>query len=176
MERNERRPFHGHSGHDHGHHGHHGGSGRWDGDRSRSEGRGRGRGGRGRGDSYSSLCQEKGIHLLMIGSYSCTRHKGVERLALQQEGKLSFLCLQEIDWITGDYLPQIEEAAAEVAGQFAVKRLILFGGCQVELQSLDTRMLTEELSARLGIPVEFHRGCHLVGYGDALTNREGGSV
>lgn len=110
---------------------------------------------------------------MMIGSYSCTRHKGEERMALQQEGKLSFLCLQEIDWITGDYLPQIEEAAAEVAKQFQPKKLILFGGCQVELQSLDTKMLTETLTAQLGIPVEFHRGCHLVGYGDALNEKEG---
>lgn len=146
-----------HNRHERGDHGHGGHGGRGHG----------GKGGHGgHGEGYAPLVQEPGSHLLFIGSLSCTRHKGTERLELQRAGKLSFLCLQEIDWITGDYLPQIEEAAVEVAEQFNVKKLILFGGCQVELQSLDTGMLTGELSERLGIPVEFHRGCHLIGYGE----------
>lgn len=137
-------------------------------------GRGRGgygdsRGGYGKGghsdDGYRALVQEEGTHLLFIGSYSCVRHRATERLQLQKEGKLSFLCLQEIDWITGDYLPQIEQAAAEVVNLYPIKKLILFGGCQLELLSLDFNMITRDLSAQLGIPVVFHKGCHLVGYG-----------
>ena len=122
-------------------------------------------GGHGHGGGYRVLVQEPGSHLLFIGSYSCTRHKGTERLQLQQEGKLSFLCLQEIDWITGDYLPQIEEAAEEVARIYPIQKLILFGGCQLELLSVDFALLTQQLTEKLGIPVEFHKGCHLVGYG-----------
>lgn len=133
--------------------------------------RGRERGHGGKGGGYSVLVQEPGSHLLFIGSYSCTRHKGTERLALQKEGKLSFLCLQEIDWITGDYLPQIEEAAEEVVKQHPVKKLILFGGCQLELLSVDFGMITKQLTERLGIPVEFHKGCHLVGYGQERGER-----
>lgn len=133
----------------------------------RGQERGDGSGGRrgGHGSGYRAFVQEPGSHLLFIGSYSCTRHKGTERLELQKEGKLSFLCLQEIDWITGDYLSQIEEAAEEVARIYPVKKLILFGGCQLELLSVDFGLLTQQLTDKLGIPVEFHQGCHLVGYG-----------
>ena len=120
----------------------------------------------GRAGGYRSLVQENGSHLLFIGSYSCTRHTGTERLELQKEGKLTFLCLQEIDWITGDYLPQIEEAARTVAQLHGIKKLILFGGCQLELLNVDFAMITKELTKELGIPVEFHKGCHLVGYGE----------
>lgn len=128
-----------------------------------------GHGGHGRGGGYSVLVQEPGTHLLFIGSYSCTRHKGTEKLRLQRGGKLTFLCLQEIDWITGSYLQEIEAAAAEVAARYQPKKLILFAGCQIVLLSADVKMLTEELSARLGIPVIFHKGCHLTGYGEALA-------
>ena len=116
-------------------------------------------------EGYRLLVREPGTHLLFIGSYSCVRHRGTERLQLQKEGKLSFLCLQDIDWITGDYLSQIEEAAQEVLSLYPVKKLILFGGCQLELLSVDFNLITKDLSAQLGIPVVFHKGCHLVGYG-----------
>lgn len=124
-----------------------------------------GRGGHG-GDGYRQLVQEPGSHLLFIGSYSCVRHRGTERLQLQKEGKLSFLCLQDIDWITGDYLPQIEEAAREILQLYPeIKKLILFGGCQLELLSVDMKAISKDISDQLGIPVVFHKGCHLVGYG-----------
>lgn len=142
---------------------------------NRREDRGRewgGRGGYGKpggghgGDGYRQLVQEPGSHLLFIGSYSCVRHRGTERLQLQKEGKLSFLCLQDIDWITGDYLPQIEEAAREILQLYPdTKKLILFGGCQLELLSVDMKAISKDVSDQLGIPVVFHKGCHLVGYG-----------
>lgn len=144
-------------------------------DYDRREDRGRewgGRGGYGKpggghgGDGYRQLVQEPGSHLLFIGSYSCVRHRGTERLQLQKEGKLSFLCLQDIDWITGDYLPQIEEAAREILQLYPdTKKLILFGGCQLELLSVDMKAISKDVSDQLGIPVVFHKGCHLVGYG-----------
>lgn len=118
------------------------------------------------GGGYRTLLQEPGDYLLFIGSYSCTRHKGTERVELQQEGRLSFLCLQDIDWITGDYVEQIEEAARTVVRLFPVKRLILFGGCQLELLNVDFALLTKQLTEALAIPVCFHKGCHLVGYGE----------
>lgn len=85
--------------------------------------------GHGKGEGYSVLVQEPGTHLLFIGSYSCTRHKGTEKLQLQRAGKLTFLCLQDIDWITGAYLQEIEEAAEAVAALHRPKKLILFAGC-----------------------------------------------
>ena len=133
-------------------------------DRGRDRGRDRG-GYTNPDEGYRPLVREEGSHLLFIGSYSCVRHRGTERLQLQQEGKLSFLCLQDIDWITGDYLPQIEEAAREILELHPVKKLILFGGCQLELLSVDMKAVSKDLTAQLGIPVVFHKGCHLVGYG-----------
>lgn len=128
--------------------------------------RGRGKPGGGSNEGYRQLVQEPGSHLLFIGSYSCVRHRGTERLQLQKEGKLTFLCLQDIDWITGDYLPQIEEATQEVLQLYPdIKKLILFGGCQLELLSVDMKAVSKDLAAQLGIPVVFHKGCHLVGYG-----------
>ncbi|MDO4308724.1 MAG: hypothetical protein Q4C77_18065 [Eubacteriales bacterium] len=108
--------------------------------------------------------EKPGTHLLFIGSRSCTRHKGTVKLELQREGKLTFLVLEEIDWITGGYLEHIEEAAREIAGEIHPQHLVLFGGCQIELLSTDYETLTKDLSQELGIEVRFHKGCHLVGY------------
>lgn len=147
----------------------------------RGGGWGRDRGGHGKpggghanaNEGYRQLVQEPGAHLLFIGSYSCVRHRGTERLQLQKEGKLTFLCLQEIDWITGDYLPQIEEAAREILQLYPdIKKLILFGGCQLELLSVDMKAVSKDLTDQLGVPVVFHKGCHLVGYGMEQEDEE----
>ena len=123
------------------------------------------------GDGYRPLVQEPGSYLLFIGSYSCTRHKGTERMELQQEGKLSFLCLQEIDWITGGYDAQICQAARQLVRLFDIRKLILFGGCQLELLNVDMAGICERLTSELNIQVKFHRGCHLVGYGQELVKQ-----
>lgn len=121
-------------------------------------------GGRPERKGYRVLAEKPGTHLLFIGSRSCTRHKGTVKLELQQEGKLTFLSLDEIDWITGGYLQQIEDAAREIAEEIHPQHLVLFGGCQIELLSTDYEALTQNLSQELGIEVRFHKGCHLVGY------------
>lgn len=113
---------------------------------------------------YRALVKEEGTQLLFIGSRSCSRHKGTEKMQLQREGKLVFLCLEEIDWISGGYLDMITEAAEEIIEERKPKHLVLFGGCQIELLSTDYNALTEALSAKYGIDVHFHKGCHLTGY------------
>lgn len=139
-----------------GHHGH---------GNHKEEGRNREhRGGRPERRGYRALVEKPGTHLLFIGSRSCTRHKGTVKMELQQEGKLTFLILEEIDWITGGYLDLIEEAAREVTKEVHPQHLVLFGGCQIELLSTDYETLTQDLSRELGIEVRFHKGCHLVGY------------
>lgn len=90
-------------------------------------------------------------------------------MELQQEGKLTFLCMDEVDWITGAYLDQIADAAEEVVKEYHPERLILFGGCQMELLSTDFETLTKNLTEQLGIEVRFHKGCHLVGYDPSAT-------
>ncbi|MGM9521202.1 MAG: hypothetical protein ACI3VB_01830 [Oscillospiraceae bacterium] len=115
-----------------------------------------------RGHSRGGLTPEPGTHLLFIGSHSCARHSGNRRVMLQQQGQLSYLCVQDIEWITGDYLRVINEAAREVVKMYKPEKLRLFGGCQLELVNLDFDMLTKELTEELKIPVEFQRGCHLI--------------
>lgn len=128
-----------------------------------------GRGGHPERKGYRALVEKPGTHLLFIGSHSCTRHKGTMKLELQQEGKLTFLILEEIDWITGGYLEQIREAAKETARTVKPESLILFGGCQIELLSMDYEAMTRELSEELAIEVRFHKGCHLTGYDPDAT-------
>lgn len=137
----------------------------------RGERRGEHRGRR-HGEGYLSLAEPEGTQLLFIGSRSCSRHKGTEKLQLQREGKLSFLCLDEIDWISGGYLDMITQAAEEIIRERKPQHLILFGGCQVELLSTDYPAIVADLAERHGIDVRFHRGCHLIGYGKELKERE----
>lgn len=146
------------------------GHGDRDGGRNREGHEGRGsHGGRPERKGYRALVEKPGTHLLFIGSRSCTRHKGTVKLELQREGKLTFLSLEEIDWITGGYLGLIEEAAREIAEEVHPEHLVLFGGCQIELLSTDYQTLTQNLSQELGIEVRFHKGCHLVGYDPDAT-------
>ena len=134
---------------------------------------GRHHGGR-QGNGYLSLAEPEGTHLLFIGSRSCFRHKGTQKMQLLQEGRLSFLCLDEIDWITGAYLNLIEQAAEELIQDLKPKHLVLFGGCQIELLSTDYESITKGLSEQYSVDVHFHRGCHLIGYGEALEEKSEG--
>ena len=129
----------------------------------------KGRGGRPERKGYRALVEKPGTHLLFIGSNSCTRHKGTVKLELQREGKLTFLILDEVDWITGGYLNHIAEAVREIAEEIHPQHLVLFGGCQIELLSTDYETMTQNLSKELGIEVRFHKGCHLVGYDPDAT-------
>lgn len=118
---------------------------------------------------YRLLVEDPGTHLLFIGSRSCTRHKGTMKMELQQEEKLSFLIMEEVDWITGAYLQKIEDAVRLLVKELHPGKLILFGGCQIEVLSMDYKMLTKELSEELQTTVCFHKGCHFVGYDPNAT-------
>lgn len=118
---------------------------------------------------YRLLVEKPGTHLLFIGSRSCTRHKGTMKMELQQEGKLTFLILDDVDWITGSYLNEIEEAVRLVVSEIHPEKLILFGGCQIELLSADYATLTKNLSEELKTNIYFHKGCHFVGYDPYAT-------
>ena len=133
------------------------------------EHRGEHRGKRPERAGYRALVKTPGTHLLFIGSRSCTRHKGTVKLELQREGKLTFLVLEEVDWITGGYLEQIEEAAREINEEWQLQHLVLFGGCQIELLSTDYEALVQKLTQELGTEVRFHKGCHLTGYDPDAT-------
>lgn len=62
----------------------------------------------------------------------------------------------------------ITQAAEEIIQERKPQHLIIFGGCQIELLSTDYNSITKELSDRHRIDVQFHKGCHLIGYGKDL--------
>lgn len=102
-----------------------------------------------------------GEQVLYIGSYACTRHRADELADLQRMERLAYLCLAEVDFITGDYLGKIREAAVEVAKERRAEGLLLQAGCQCFLLSTDFDQLAGELEKELKIPVRVHEGCRL---------------
>ena len=103
-------------------------------------------------------------HIIYVGALSCMRHRGQEFTQLQREGRLSYLILNEIDYISGDYLEKIKDAAREIAAEEHPSALNLAVGCQGALLSTDYRMLIGELEKELSIPVRIDENCHLLGY------------
>lgn len=116
-----------------------------------------------RGGVYSAMAKTPGIHLLFIGALACTRHRSFEMLELQKQGRLSFLCLDEVDFITGGYLTKIEQAILEIAEEKKPTGFLLTPGCQSALLSTDYKLLVEDLQKQLGIPICVHEACHLCG-------------
>lgn len=116
-----------------------------------------------RGGVYTAMAKTPGIHLLFIGALACTRHRSFEMIELQKQGRLSFLCLDEVDFITGGYLSKIEQAILEIAEEKKPTGFLLTPGCQSALLSTDYQLLTQDLEKRLGIPIRVHEACHLCG-------------
>lgn len=116
-----------------------------------------------RGGVYTAMAKTPGIHLLFIGALACTRHRSFEMIELQKQGRLSFLCLDEVDFITGGYLSKIEQAILEIAEEKKPTGFLLTPGCQSALLSTDYQLLTQDMEKRLGIPIRVHEACHLCG-------------
>lgn len=99
-----------------------------------------------------------------MGALSCMRHRGEEFTALQRQGKMAFLIMDEIDFITGSYIEDLKRAAHEVCLEHRPQELYIACGCQATLLSTDFDMLERELADELGIPVIIDRKCHLAGF------------
>ncbi|WP_455436201.1 hypothetical protein [Hungatella hathewayi] len=102
-----------------------------------------------------------GEQILYIGSYACTRHRANELAELQQKEQLAYLCLDEVDFITGDYIQKMMEAVRKVAKERNALSMLLHPGCQCALLSTDFTMIAQELTEALGIPVRVHDSCRL---------------
>lgn len=107
---------------------------------------------------------ENGVFEIYMGSLSCMRHRGREFYELQQQGRLAFLIIDEVDFVTGAYMDTIKKAAHEIFKKHSPRALRISAGCQGTLLSTDYDMLADELTQELGIEVIVDKNCHLTGF------------
>lgn len=110
------------------------------------------------------LPDEDGVFEIYMGSLSCMRHRGREFYELQQQRRLAFLIIDEVEFITGAYLDIIKKAAHEIFAKRRPRAIRISAGCQGTLLSTDYDMLADELSDELGITVIADKNCHLSGF------------
>lgn len=113
--------------------------------------------------AFSGFALVPETQILFIGAMACTRHRAQELTELQKQGRLSFLCLDEVDFITGRYLSKIEEAITELVEARHPGGIYLTAGCQAALLSTDWQLLIDKMEAQTGVPIRAHTGCHLCG-------------
>lgn len=101
---------------------------------------------------------------IYMGALSCMRHRGEEFYQLQQQGRLAYLILNEIDYITGDYISKLENAVRQIKQKHEPQVINIAAGCQGTLLSTDYDMLKSELEAELGIKILIDKNCHLLGF------------
>ncbi|MCD8342474.1 MAG: nitrogenase component 1 [Clostridiales bacterium] len=116
-----------------------------------------------RGMAFSGFALVPETQILFIGAMACTRHRAQELSDLQKQGRLAFLCLDEVDFITGRYLSKIEEAITELVEARHPGGIYLTAGCQAALLSTDWQLLIDKMEAQTGVPIRAHTGCHLCG-------------
>ncbi len=116
---------------------------------------------------YSLLARIPGAHLIFVGALSCLRHRNMEMINQQQNGRLSLLLMEDVDFVTGRYLDKIKDACRHVAQTKKPEAIILLTGCQSVLLSTDYGMICTGMEAELGIPVRANECCYLCGFDSA---------
>ena len=119
---------------------------------------------RGKGEVFTKLGRIPGAQMIYVSALACTRHRNVDFIALQRQGRLSFLMFDEVDMVTGDYIDKTKQAAAEISAERKPTGIVLLTGCQSALLSTDYKLLTDEIEAEIGVPVRVHDGCRLCGF------------
>ncbi len=119
---------------------------------------------RGKGEVFTKLGRIPGAQMIYVSALACTRHRNIDFITLQRQGRLSFLMFDSIDMITGDYIDKTKQAAAEIAAERNPTGIVLLTGCQSALLSTDYKLLAEEIEEETGVPVRVHDGCRLCGF------------
>ncbi len=119
---------------------------------------------RGKGEVFTKLGRIPGVQMIYASALACTRHRNIDFITLQRQGRLSFLMFDEVDMVTGDYIEKTKQAAAEIGAERNPTGIVLLSGCQNALLSTDYRLLSEEIEEETGIPVRVHDGCRLCGF------------
>ena len=119
---------------------------------------------RGKGEVFTKLGRIPGAQMIYVSALACTRHRNVDFINLQRQGRLSFLMFDGIDMVTGDYIDKTKQAAAEIAAERNPSGIVLLTGCQSALLSTDYKLLSDEIEQEIGVPVRVHDGCRLCGF------------
>ena len=119
---------------------------------------------RGKGEVFTKLGRIPGAQMIYVSALACTRHRNVDFISLQRQGRLSFLMFDEVDMVTGDYIGKTKQAAAEIAAERKPTGIVLLTGCQSALLSTDYKLLSDEIAQEIGVPVRVHDGCRLCGF------------
>lgn len=110
---------------------------------------------------------------IYMGALSCMRHRGEEFYELQRRGRLAYLILNDIDYITGDYIAKLKEAVRLVKEKHDPSVIQIAAGCQGTLLSTDYDMLKTELEAELKTKILIDKNCHLLGFDGHNRNHDG---
>ena len=94
------------------------------------------------------LPDESGVFEIYMGSLSCMRHRGQEFYELQQQGRLAFLIMDEVDFVTGAYIDTIKKASREIFLKRNPRALRISAGCQGTLLSTDYRLDSDRPAGR----------------------------
>ena len=119
---------------------------------------------RGKGEVFTKLGRIPGAQMIYVSALACTRHRNIDFITLQRQGRLSFLMFDGIDMVTGDYIDKTKQAAAEIAAERNPTGIVLLTGCQSALLATDYKLLAKEIEAETGVPVRVHDGCRLCGF------------
>ena len=119
---------------------------------------------RGKGEVFTKLGRIPGAQMIYVSALACTRHRNIDFITLQRQGRLSFLMFDGIDMVTGDYIDKTKQAAAEIAAERSPTGLVLLAGCQSALLATDYKLLAKEIEEETGVPVRVHDGCRLCNF------------
>ena len=72
---------------------------------------------RDKGEVFTKLGRIPGVQMIYVSALACTRHRNIDFITLQRQGRLSFLMFDEVDMVTGDYIDKTKQAAAEIAAE-----------------------------------------------------------
>ncbi len=101
---------------------------------------------------FPTLAGIPGLQMLFVGPFSCTRH-GIYTSMLHLQEQLSFLCISDVDVITGAYLEKTVEAAREITEARSPSCMIIITCCQNAIIGTDYRDLTIRIQNATNVPV-----------------------
>lgn len=117
-----------------------------------------------RGGVFTPLGLVPDIQIIFVGAAACTRHRANEMGQMMKSGRMSVMCLDEVDFITGGYIDKMKDAVRGLYKERNAKGFIILPNCQSALLSTDYGIITKELSEELGVPVKVREGCHICGF------------
>jgi len=92
-------------------------------------------------------------HLLFIGPVACARHDVLSSMYVYRD-RVSYLCLEELDIITGNWQDLLVQAVGQIMDTVVLRpeAMLLYSGCQDSLIGTDYASLLTIFQKQYGIP------------------------